>query len=122
MSGDMIRDTKTRRQGDKQRKRGARRLLVSRSPYLPVCSHRPASVLLLALVVIVLLTLGAMSFFDRMFVEHQAVRAHIRQTQARFLAESGIEYIRAMAIQDPNTITQSGGVYNNPTLFHAQLL
>ena len=45
---------------------------------------------------VVLLTLGAMSFFERMFVEHQAVRAHIRQTQARYFAESGIEYIKAL--------------------------
>ena len=57
--------------------------------------------LLLALIVIVLLTLGAMSFFERMFVEHQAARAHIRQTQARYLAESGVEFIRAMVDAGP---------------------
>ena len=77
---------------------------------------------MLALIVIVLLTLGAMSFFERMFVEHQAARAHIRQTQARNLAESGIEFIRAMAIQDPNTLQQSGGLYSNPALFQGKLV
>jgi hypothetical protein len=87
-----------------------------------VFRNRTASVLVLALVVIVLLTLGAMTFFERMFVEHQAARAHIRQTQARYLGESGIEYIRAMTIQDPITIMQSGGVYNNPALFQGKLV
>ena len=76
-------------------------------PSVASCSRR-ASVLLLALIVIVLLTLGAMSFFERMFVEHQATQAHIRQTQARYLAESGVEFIRAMAIQDPNTLAAVG--------------
>ncbi|MEX2092074.1 MAG: hypothetical protein WD971_05325 [Pirellulales bacterium] len=88
----------------------------------PIHRRRRASVLLLALVVIVLLTLGAVSFFERMFVEHQATRAHIRQAQARYLAESGVEFIRAMAMQDPNTLMQSGGTYNNPTLFQGKLV
>jgi hypothetical protein len=83
---------------------------------------RRASVLLLALIVIVLLTLGAMTFFDRMFVEHQASLTHIRQTQTRYLAESGMEYIRAIAIQDPATLAQSGGTYDNPTLFQGKLV
>ena len=83
---------------------------------------RRASVLLLALVVIVLLTLGAMSFFDRMFVEHQASQAHIRQTQARYFAESGVEFIRAMVVQDPNVLQQSGGLYNNPALMQGKLM
>jgi DNA uptake protein ComE-like DNA-binding protein len=84
--------------------------------------HRRASILLLALVVIVLLTLGAMSFFDRMFVEHQATRAHIRQSQSRYLAESGLEFIRAITIQDPNTLQQAGGLYSNPALFQGRLV
>lgn len=84
--------------------------------------RRRASVLLLALVVIVLLTLGAMSFFDRMFVEHQATRTHLRHTQSRLLAESGLEFVRALAMQDPLTLQQSGGVYSNPALFQGRLV
>lgn len=86
------------------------------------CTGRRASVLLLALVVIVLLTLGATSFFERMFVEHQATQAHIRQTQARYLAESGVEFLRALVVQDPNTLLQSGGLYENPSLFQGKLV
>ena len=77
-------------------------------------SNRRASVLLLALVVIVLLTLGAMSFFERMFVEHQATRAHIRQTQSRYFAESGIEFIRALTMQDPDTLHAIGRPLQQP--------
>jgi DNA uptake protein ComE-like DNA-binding protein len=81
-----------------------------------------ASVLLLVLIVVALLTLGAMSFFQRMFVEHQAVRTHIRQTQARYLAESGIEYVKAVLLQDPDMLRQSGGTYDNANLFQARPL
>jgi DNA uptake protein ComE-like DNA-binding protein len=84
--------------------------------------NRRASVLLLSLVVVVLLTLGAMSFFERMFVEHQATRAHIRQTQARYFAESGVEFIRALAVQDPALLQQSGGLYSNPALMQGKLM
>ena len=76
--------------------------------------------LLLVLIVVALLTLGAMSFFQRMFVEHQAVRTHFRQTQARCLAESGVEYIQASLLQDPEVLRQSGGVYDNANLFKAR--
>ncbi len=78
--------------------------------------------MLLALIVIVLLTLGAVTFFERMFVEHQASRAHLRQTQARYLAESGIEFIRTLTMQDPQILIQSGGVYSNPALFRSNLV
>jgi DNA uptake protein ComE-like DNA-binding protein len=82
--------------------------------------RKTASVLLLVLIVVALLTLGAMSFFQRMFVEHQAVRTHVRQTQARYLAESGVEYIRATLMQDPNVVRQTGGTYDNANLFQAR--
>jgi type II secretory pathway component PulK len=85
-------------------------------------ARRHGSVLILALIVIALLTLGAMTFFERMFVEHRATQSHLRQTQARNLADSGVEFIRAIATQDPATLLQSGGVFNNPTLFQGRLV
>ncbi len=84
-------------------------------------SHSPklrrASVLILTLVVVALLTLGAMAFFERMFAEHRASRAHGRQLQARHLAESGVEYVKAVLAQDPLVIRDSGGLYINPGMF-----
>jgi len=118
-------DGETRRPGDKQRRPAdASPLLVSLSPCLLVSAggRRRASVLLLVLIVVALLTLGAMSFFERMFVEHQAAEASVRQTQARLQAESGIEYIKAVVQQDQTTLYQSGGTFNNANLFRAKLV
>src|SRR3954468_17531336 len=78
---------------------------------------RSGSALVLTLIVVAMLTLGAAAFFERMFAEHQAERAYGRQLQANNLAESGVEYTKAVLVQDPQTILQSGGLYTNPTLF-----
>jgi type II secretory pathway component PulK len=83
---------------------------------------RRASALLLTLIVVVLLTLGAMAFFERMFAEHEAVRAYGRQMQSRHMAESGVEYVKAVLMQDPATIRDSGGLYINPQLFKGILI
>jgi type II secretory pathway component PulK len=94
--------------------------MVSSRPYSVggyVESRRSASVLVLTLVVVALLTLGAAAFFERMFAEHRASRAAGRQLQARHLAESGVEFIQATLMQDPVVINDSGGLYANPNLF-----
>ena len=76
--------------------------VIRHSSPLSPARRRRGSVLILALIVIALLTLGAMTFFERMFVEHRATQSHLRQTQARNLADSGVELIRAIATQDPD--------------------
>ncbi len=83
---------------------------------------RRGSALVLTLIVVAMLTLGAAAFFERMFAEHRAERAHGRQLQANSLAESGIEYAKAVLVQDPETILQSGGLYANPSLFQGILV
>ncbi len=52
--------------------------------------------LVLTLIVVAMLTLGAAAFFERMFAEHQAERAHGQQLQATQLVESGVEYIKTL--------------------------
>lgn len=84
--------------------------------------HRNASVLVLALIVVALLTLGATAFFERMFAEHRAAQAFGRQLQARSFAESGVEYVKALVAQDPTTIYQSGGTWDNPSRFQGVLV
>ncbi len=84
--------------------------------------RRTASVLILTLVVVAMLTLGAMAFFERMFAEHRATVATGRRLQARLLAESGIEHIKVVLAQDPELIRQSGGLYANPSLFQNVLV
>jgi type II secretory pathway component PulK len=78
--------------------------------------------LVLTLIVIALLTLGAMAFFERMFAENRASRAHGRQLQSRHLAESGIEHLKALLMQDPKILQESGGLYANPSLFQGVLV
>jgi Type II secretion system (T2SS), protein K len=85
-------------------------------------TDRRASALVLTLIVVAMLTLGAAAFFERMFAEHQAERAHGRQLQAANLAESGIEYTKALLMQDPATLEQSGGLFANPSLFQGILV
>jgi type II secretory pathway component PulK len=85
-------------------------------------ARRSASALLLSLIVVVLLTLGATAFFQRMFAEHRAARAFGRQLQARHFAESGVEYVKALVMQEPATLYQSGGTFDNPTLFRGVLM
>lgn len=84
--------------------------------------RRSASVLVLTLIVIALLTLGGMAFFDRMFAERRASRAYGRQLQCRHLAESGVEYVKAVLTQDPEVLKQSGGLYANPGTFQGILV
>src|SRR3954447_14900646 len=83
---------------------------------------RSGSALVLTLIVVAMLTLGAAAFFERMFAEHQAERAHGRQLQANNLAESGVEYAKAVLTQDPSTTQQSGGLFSNANLFQAVLV
>jgi DNA uptake protein ComE-like DNA-binding protein len=85
-------------------------------------SRRRASVLLLTLIVVALLTLGAMAFFERMFAERRAARVHGGQLQSRHLAESGVEYVKAVLTQDPKILLESGGLYTNPSLFQGMLV
>src|SRR5436853_251944 len=68
---------------------------------------RPASVLVLTLVVVAMLTLGAAAFFERMFAEHQASQ----------LADSGVEYMKVLLSRDPQQVQDAGGLYANPSLF-----
>lgn len=83
---------------------------------------RPASVLLLTLIVVVLLTFGAMTFFERMFAERRASEAYGRQVQARMFADSGVEYLKYVLMQDPATVLESGGMYDNPELMRGILV
>jgi DNA uptake protein ComE-like DNA-binding protein len=78
---------------------------------------RSGSVLILTLVVVAMLTLGAAAFFERMFAEHQAERAHGQQLQASQLADSGVEYMKVLLSRDPQQIQDAGGLYANPSLF-----
>jgi hypothetical protein len=69
------------------------------------------------LIVIVLLTLAVLTFSRFMTAQRRATNTTLRQTQARLLAESGIEYVRAMLLYDRETILNLGGLYDNENEF-----
>jgi len=78
---------------------------------------RRGVILVVVLIVIVLLTLAVLTFSKFMSAQRRATNTTLRQTQARLLAESGIEYLRAMLLYDQWTILELGGLYDNENEF-----
>ena len=78
---------------------------------------RRGVILVVVLVVIVLLTLSVFAFSRFMAAQRRVADTALRHTQARLLAESGVEYLRAMLFLDQWTILEFGGLYDNPDLF-----
>jgi len=78
---------------------------------------RRGVILVVVLVVIVLLTLSVFAFSKFMMAQRRAANITLRQTQARLLAESGVEYLRFMLFNDQLTILDLGGLYDNPDEF-----
>ena len=78
---------------------------------------RRGVILVVVLIVIVLLTLAVLTFSQFMTAQRRATNTTLRQSQARLLAESGIEYLRAMLLYDQWTILELGGLYDNEAEF-----
>jgi DNA uptake protein ComE-like DNA-binding protein len=83
---------------------------------------RRGIVLIIALVVVAMLSLGAYAFSELMLTESEAVDLYGQQLQARALAESGIDVARLFLRQDWETRYQNGGVYDNPGKFQGRLI
>lgn len=81
--------------------------------------HPSGSVLLLVLIVVAMLTLGTAGYLELMQNERRAVRYHGRAIQAQRLAESGVEYAKALLALTPEELLRQGGVLNNPTSMQA---
>ncbi|UUO04480.1 type II secretion system protein GspK [Blastopirellula sp. J2-11] len=83
---------------------------------------RRGAVLIVVLVVVMMLTLGAYAFTELMQTENHAVQLTGRQIQARAFAESGESFLESYLAQEPEYITELGGIYDNPAMFQGQLL
>ena len=83
--------------------------------------HRGA-ILLVVLIVVVMLSVANLAYFDWTFTERRAANAATRIVQARATAESGAEYVRAYLAQDLEPIDQVGGWYDNPARFQGFLV
>lgn len=84
-------------------------------------NQRAGSILLMVLVVVVMLTLTSVAFYDWSFSEYKAADVGERQLQTNLAAESGIEYLRYLMTLDEATVINQGGRTNNPTAMQAVL-
>lgn len=82
-------------------------------------SPRRGSVLLIVLVSVVLMALAAYAFTSMMLIEDDASRLVARQVQAKYLVDSGVDYVRLFVTQDYETLRAKGGLWNNPNYFQA---
>lgn len=76
-------------------------------------------ILVAVLVVVVLLTLSALSFEEVMKVEAEAAHMSARSVQARALAESGVERATVMLAQERQGTLAGANFYNDPESFQA---
>lgn len=83
---------------------------------------RRASVLLLVLVVVAMMSLATGSYLVSMHNEHTATRHVGTHQQARLLAESGIEFLKVFLAQTDEAISLQGGVQDNPSSMQAILV
>ncbi|MHB8902571.1 MAG: hypothetical protein ACYC6Y_27740 [Thermoguttaceae bacterium] len=92
-----------------------------RRPSRPRPPHR-GMILVVVLVVVSLLTLAALTFSQMMLAEREATELTGRRLEARALAQSGVDYIRMMLMQDETALMELGGVFNNPYEFSGHLV
>ncbi len=78
--------------------------------------------LLVVLVVVALMSIANLSYYDWTFAERKAADASVRREQAYDAAESAVEMLRVYLSEDATTIDQDGGWYENPARFRAVLV
>ncbi len=84
---------------------------------------RQGAVLVAVLIVVVLLSLAVYQYNDLMQAEYRAADSYARATQARALADSGLNYVAMLlANQDAYNGTLGGNPYDNPSAFRDILL
>ncbi len=82
--------------------------------------RRRGLVLIMVLVVIVFLSLGAYTFTDLMLTYHESAQLAGRQLQARYLADSGVEYVKMFLAQTEDARIDAGGVFDNADAFRCR--
>lgn len=83
---------------------------------------REGALLLVVLIVVAMLSIANLTYFDWTFTERRAANAVTRSAQARAAAESGAEYVRAYLLLGTATIDQDGGWYENPKRFQGVVI
>lgn len=83
-------------------------------------NRRRGLVLVIVLVVIVFLSLGAYTFTDLMITYSEAARLAGRNLQARYLVDSGVEYVKMFLAQPEDARIDAGGVFDNADAFRGR--
>lgn len=73
--------------------------------------------LIIVLVTIVMMTLAAYTFTSLMQVEMQASRVLSRRVQSKYLADSGVDYVRLFLAAERQDIHAKGGIWDNTEMF-----
>jgi hypothetical protein len=82
--------------------------------------QRPGGMLLIiVLVTIVMMTLAAYTFTSLMQVELQSSRVMSRRVQSKYLADSGVDYVRLFLAAERQDIHAKGGLWDNADIFQA---
>lgn len=85
-------------------------------------TRRRGLVLIIVLVVIVFLSLGAYTFTDLMLTHHESAQLAGRHLQTRYLADSGVEYVKQFLAQTEDVRLEAGGVFDNASAFRGRLV
>ena len=80
---------------------------------------RQAFLLVLVLLVIAGVSLGAMTLLETMVVAKDSSQLGTQQTQAKYVADSGIEFLRYFLAFSKNQQDEMGGWRENPQMFQA---
>jgi len=75
---------------------------------------RRGTIIAVVLVVIVILSLAALTLTKLMQAEQRGAKYNMRQTQVRYLAESGIDALRVLLMYEEEDLLDLGGLYDNP--------
>ena len=76
--------------------------------------NRRGTVIAVVLVVVVILSLAALTLTKLMQAEQRGAKYNMRQTQVRYLAESGIDALRVLLMYEEEDLLDMGGLYDNP--------
>jgi hypothetical protein len=87
-----------------------------------ISRRRNGMVLVLVLALIAILALSSLGIAERMLSERRAVQQLGRQTQARALADSGVEMARLFLERSLADQNVAGGWYDNPQVFRDVLV
>ncbi len=87
------------------------------NPALDRRQNRDGVLLIIVLVTVVMMTLAAYTFTTLMQVELQASRVLSRRVQSKYLADSGVDYVRLFLAAQRQDIFAKGGLWDNVEMF-----